>query len=258
MSSKPAIPRPVPRPETERLDGRMARTWKEVLHDVESGIDAGVARAYARQVKSCGPKGIINSEIYLRDGTVEDHLLCMAYYPGQKPHYRPWIELFCIREKVAGVSYFGSEVEDRLLEFLCAAIGPGSKLFIEYYHDRETYCGLAMGIPPAITRQGYKLLNLGFTWFKDWYFAEGGHEGGQKLQAEKPLDENARRKHMLRIKAEVEAFLKRSQDWHVECKGEEGEGEEVESSEYLQRAKGRAQELLAGIDSYMTAQAPSV
>lgn len=241
-----------------RLDGSVARTWKEVLHDAESGIDAGVARAYAINVKPCGPKGIMNSEIYLRDGPVEDRLLCMAYYPGQKPHYRPWIELFCIHENIAGAPYFGSEVEERLLEFLCAALGPGGKIFIEYYHDRETYCGLALGIPPAITRQGYKLLSLGFTWFKDWYFAEGGHEGGQKLQAEKPLDENARRKHMQRIKAEVEAFLERSVDWQVESKGEEYKDKEGEAREYLQRARERAQELLADIDSYMTAQVPSV
>lgn len=241
-----------------RLDGRAARTWKEVLHDAESGIDAGVARAYAINVKSCGPKGIINSEIYLRDGPVKDHLLCMAYYPGKKPHYRPWIELFCIRENVAGVSYFGSEVEDKLLEFLCAALGPGGKIFIEYYHDRETYCGLAIGIPPAITRQGYKLLNLGFTWFKDWYFAEGGHEGGQKLQAEKPLDENARRKHMQKMKAEVEAFLEMSKSWQVEGECEEGECEEGEAREYLQRAKERAQELLTGIDSRTIALRPSI
>jgi hypothetical protein len=226
-------------PEIEKPGKRKTRTWKEVLYDAESGIDAGAARAYARSVKPCGPKGVQSSEIYLRSGSAdssaEDHLLCMAFYPGQRPHYRPWIEIFCIREKAAGVSYFDSEVEDELLEFLCAALGPGGKIFVEYYSDRETCCGLAVGIPPAVTRQGYKLLKLGFTWFKDWYFAEGGHEGGQKLQAEKPLDRSARRRHMQRIKAEVEAFLERSRDWQWEG----------EADEYLLRAKERAQELLA-------------
>ncbi len=242
MSSKSAKPSP----EIDRLDDRKTKTWKELLYDAESGIDAGATLAYARNVKPCGPKGVLNSEIYLRDGSAEDLLLCMAIYPGQRPHYRPWIELFCIREKAAGVSYFGSEVEDKLLEFLCATLGPGSRIFVEYYHDRETYCGLAMGIPPALTRQGYKLLNLGFTWFKDWYFAEGGHEGGQKLQAEKPLDENARRKHMQRIKAEVETFLERSRDLRVEG--------ECEAEEYLQKARERAQELLDSIHSSMMTQ----
>ena len=50
-----------------------------------------------------------------------------------------------------------------------------------------------MGFPPALTRQGYRLLEYGFTWSKDWYFSEGGHEGGQKIQGEKPLHERARR-----------------------------------------------------------------
>ncbi len=226
-------------PEIERLDSRDTKTWEELLREAESGIEAGDARAYARNVKPCGPKGILSSEVYLRDGQAEEHLLCMAFFPGQRPHYRPWIELFCIREKAAGVSYFGSEVEEKLLEFLCAGLGPGGKIFVEYYYDQETYCGLAMGIPPAITRQGYKLFRLGFTWFKDWYFSEGGHEGGQKLQGERPLDEVARRKHMQRIKAEVEAFLERSEDWMLEG----------DAREYLLRAKERARELLAGIDS---------
>ena len=226
-------------PEIERLDSRDAKTWEELLLEAESGIEAGDARAYARNVKPCGPKGILNLEVYLRDGSAEEHLLCMALFPGRRPHYRPWMELFCIREAAAGVSYFGSEVEDKLLEFLCAGLGPGGKIFVEYYYDRETYCGLAMGFPPAITRQGYKLFRLGFTWFKDWYFSEGGHEGGQKLQGERPLDEAARRKHMQRIKTEVEAFLERSEDWKLEG----------EALEYLLRAKERARELLAGIDS---------
>jgi hypothetical protein len=25
----------------------------------------------------------------------EELLLCMALFPGRRPHYRPWMELFC-------------------------------------------------------------------------------------------------------------------------------------------------------------------
>lgn len=233
-------------PEIERLDCRDRKTWEELLREAESGIGAGAVRAYARKVKPCGPKGISNLEVYLRDGSAEEHLLCMALFPGRRPYYRPWMELFCIRERAAGVSYFDSEVEDKLLEFLCAGLGPGDKIFVEYYHDRETCCGLTRGFPPAITRQGYKLFRLGFTWFKDWYFSEGGHEGGQKLQGERPLDEVARRKHMQRIKAEVKAFLERSEDWQL--KGD--------ASGYLLRAKERAREVLIEIGSCQVAQKP--
>jgi len=238
-SAKPGL-------EIEELGIRKMKTWKKLLSEAESGLEVGNARAYARSVKPCGPKGILSLEVYLRDGLADEHLLCMALFPGQRPHYRPWIELFCIRERAAGVSYFDSEVEDNLLEFLCAVLGPGDRIFVEYYYDRETCCGLAMGFPPAVTRQGYKLFRLGFTWFKDWYFSEGGHEGGQKLQGERPLNEAARRRHMQRMKAEVEAFLERSGDWKMEG----------DAQEYLLRAKERSRALLNEIDSYLVAQEP--
>jgi hypothetical protein len=233
-----------PNPEIERLGSRDKKIWEELLREAESGIEAGDARAYARNVKPCGPTGILSSEVYIRDGSAEELLLCMALFPGRRPHYRPWMELFCIREKAADVSYFGSDVEDKLLEFLCGNLGPGGKIFIEYYHDRETCCGLSMGFPPAVTRQGYKLFRLGFTWFKDWYFSEGGHEGGQKLQGERPLDDAAKRKQMQRIKAEVGAFLERSEEGYLES----------DASGDLLRAKERARKLLAEIDSYQVTQ----
>ncbi|MHA1209321.1 MAG: DUF1122 family protein [Candidatus Freyarchaeota archaeon] len=51
-------------------------------------------------------------------------------------------------------------------------------------HDFE-WCS-----PPSL---GYKLFQLGFTWFKDWYFAEGFWEGGVKLQGEKTNEQNRNR-----------------------------------------------------------------
>jgi hypothetical protein len=69
-----------------------------------------------------------------------------------------------------------------------------------------------MSVPPVLTRLGYRLFLLGFTWFKDWYFSSRGHEGGQKLQGEKPLDDSARRRHLDRIKSEAELFLQSTHD----------------------------------------------
>jgi hypothetical protein len=37
-------------------------------------------------------------------------------------------------------------------------------------------------VPPAATPLGLVLLAAGCRWFKDWYFPEGGREGGTKLQ----------------------------------------------------------------------------
>lgn len=43
--------------------------------------------------------------------------------------------------------------------------------------------------------------------FKDWYFPEGGNEGAQKLQGEKPLNEKLKNKHLIKIRDEVLSFL---------------------------------------------------
>lgn len=217
---------------------------EEVVRKASVGIKVDDVRAYAKNICSRKFKGALSFDIYLQDGAEEEHLLCMAVFPGRKPHYKPWIELFCIQGSLrSGRDYYGSAVEDSLLKFFSESVGPGGRIFIEYYNDLETSCGLAMGFPPEVTRQGYKLFTLGFTWFKDWYFSEGGHEGGQKLQGERPLDEAARRKHMHKIRREAEAFLELSADWKAD-------GEAQEYLLYLHRAKKRGRVLLDGINSY--------
>lgn len=224
----------------------------EVIQKAADGIAVGGTKVYARNVRACGLKGVSSLEIYLKDGSSEERLLCMAVFPGRKPHYRPWMELFCIKDRLDlkalngdSCDYYDSAIEDALLETFCSVLGPGGKIFVEYYCDRETSCGLAMGFPPAVTRQGYKLFNLGFTWFKDWYFSEGGHEGGQKLQGEKPLNEAARAKHMRRIKGEVQAFLEGTSGLE-NTSGSNAEGDELK---YLIRARERAKDILKRIDS---------
>lgn len=209
---------------------------EEAVRKAEGGIEVDGGRFFARNVSRSRLKGTLTFEIYLKDGLKEGPLLCMVAFPGIEPHYRPWMEIFCIRgSSGCGKYYFGSAVEDSLLEFFSQSIGPGGKIYIEYYCDRETVYGLAVGYPPVVTRQGYKLFKLGFTWFKDWYFSEGGHEGGQKLQGEKPLNEAARKKHLQRIKADVETFLARSTDLDAVAEGKE--------RDYLLRARERAKEL---------------
>jgi hypothetical protein len=208
---------------------------EEVVRKVSEGINVDGVRACAKNVCRCGLKGVLAFDICLQYGLEEEQLLCMAVFPGKKPHYRPWAELFCIRGSLRSVKdYYGSAVEDAVLRLFSNSLGPGGKIYIEYYSDRETSCGLAMGFPPQVTRQGYKLFTLGFTWFKDWYFSEGGHEGGQKLQGERPLDEAAKRRQLQRIKAEVEDFLKISSDLQ----------EEDDMQEYLPRARERAKDIL--------------
>jgi len=55
---------------------------------------------------------------------------------------------------------------------------------------RETKRALDRGYPPAATPLGFLLFKAGCgIGFKDWYFAEGGREGPEKLQGHKPLND---------------------------------------------------------------------
>jgi hypothetical protein len=51
---------------------------------------------------------------------------------------------------------------------------------------RTTQVGLLGGVPPIATPLGMLLYDIGSgDSFKDWYFPEGGQEGGRKLQGNK-------------------------------------------------------------------------
>lgn len=83
-------------------------------------------------------------------------------------------------------------------------------MFVEYEWDHVTIRELEFGIPPALSRLGYKLLVRGFTWFKDWYYPEGFMEGGRKLQAEKPTKPDHARENLKAITLQARALLDRS------------------------------------------------
>ena len=151
-----------------------------------------------------------NIELYIRDERIETHLLYAKVFHGRPPEYLPWVELFGITEQLTlgsgKTTYFDSPFEDCILKLFADNLGAGAKMFVEYYNDEETKTQLDAGVPIVMSRLGYKMLKLGFTWFKDWYFAEGHKEGNQKLQGEKPLNSDRRRKHALSIAEELALF----------------------------------------------------
>jgi hypothetical protein len=212
---------------------------EELLSRLEKGMQVGEGFVYSQSVRACGPSGIMSLDLRLRKEGRDEHLLCLAIFPGRKPRLPPWIELFCLpggsSASSAEESYYGSALEDSLLTALCSALGPGGRIFVEYQRDCETACSLVLGVPPALTRLGSKLLRLGFTWFKDWYFSEGGREGGQKLQAEKPLHEEARKDQMERLMSQARDFL---------LAMEQVQKADVQTLIYLAKARDRARELL--------------
>ena len=86
------------------------------------------------------------------------------------------------------------------------ALAPGASLMIAYEGD-ETERALRRKVPPAATELSLAMLRAGGRWFKDWYYPEGGREGGTKLQGTLPLDDDRRRASEERHRAELEEFL---------------------------------------------------
>ncbi|BBD73970.1 hypothetical protein HS1genome_2359 [Sulfodiicoccus acidiphilus] len=105
----------------------------------------------------------------------------VVWFQG-RAEYLPWLEIDYypwVREVGVEVQFF-SLVHDFL--------PPGGRLFVTYVRDPATLRMLYRGVHPLITPLGFSMLQAGFTWFKDWYFPEGGNEGTAKLQGNRPLN----------------------------------------------------------------------
>jgi hypothetical protein len=127
-------------------------------------------------------------------------------YPGQR-----WIEIFDLDLPPAIASVAESAVElAPFLRPLTRTVPPGGHLMIEYEKPlwRTTQLGLLAGVPPLATPMGELLFELGTgDSFKDWYFPEGGQEGGRKLQGNRAADEAQRLEFRRRRAAELVSFL---------------------------------------------------
>jgi hypothetical protein len=113
----------------------------------------------------------------------------------------PWIEAALAHDDEA----FAAE----LIAVLADLLPPGGRLMVVYGED-ETERGLKRGVPPAATPIGRALLAAGCTWFKDWYYPEGGLEGELKLQGNKPTTAEVRDTQLADLRAELEAWLSAS------------------------------------------------
>ncbi|HZD60324.1 MAG TPA: DUF1122 family protein [Anaerolineae bacterium] len=139
------------------------------------------------------------------------------YFPGRGRWIKPWMEitynpkLALIRAggRVCQVDISDTRSEECIFNLLSEMIPPGGRLMVEYSmkDHPETAKALEAGAPPILTKLGHLLWKSGFTSFKDWYFAEGWLEGNTKLQGEKPLDEEVKRRHIKRNIAEIKKFL---------------------------------------------------
>lgn len=210
---------------------------QDVLNGFEiDGISISAKKLRPRQFRKEG-----NIDISLTKNGFQSHLMFIRIYLGLGVYYRPWVEFFGIDYTLKfgdeSFKYINSELEHNLISRFSNNIGPGGKIYIGYEGDLETTYELTYNYPPVITRLGYELFNNGFTWYKDWYFPEGGSEGGQKLQGEKPLDESAKQRHLESIQSEIRAFIKQVNNEKLEIKGN--------SENYLNDALKRAKLVLS-------------
>lgn len=181
------------------------------LQRVQEGLSVDGLKVVALETRH----GRFAEEMYIAlaviRGEERSPLADAILFRGRPPHYRAWIEIFAQRPTIhigrEVIRFFDSAVERTLLAEASAALGPGDAIFVDCEADEETLTAMRWGVPDAITRLGFLLFRLGFTWFKPWYYPEGFREGGQKLQAEKPLDPAARARHVRAVQEDVRRFL---------------------------------------------------
>ncbi|UCD19588.1 MAG: DUF1122 family protein [candidate division WOR-3 bacterium] len=185
----------------------MVRMLRETLESLRSGINANGYSVYIHRTVPGRFQEEQNAELHCRTRTDRTYLGSAKIFFGRPPDYSPWVELFDINASIeienSIVDYFGSRLEEVILDAFSASLNAGAKLFVEYYTDKETMLLLQRGFPVALSRLGFEMLTRGFTWFKDWYFPEGFMEGGWKLQGEKPISDEARQRHMKLITQET-------------------------------------------------------
>lgn len=106
-------------------------------------------------------------------------------------------------------------LDRRIFRLLGECVPPGGHLMFAYevaYESplhRQTQEDLMRGFPPISTAQGELLFHAGFRLVKDWYLAEGGHEGPRKLWGEKPLNDIEARDFDSKNFLQILAFLSR-------------------------------------------------
>lgn len=184
---------------------------KNIVENFRRGLSITDYMVFARHVMRGRFREELDLDVYLKKDSDQAHLLYLKLFQGRQPHYKPWIELFGLQEKIQigniAIDYFDSQFENALLQHIAQFVDHGENIFVDYHQDRETQKQLELGAPAAVSRLGYKLYTLGFTWFKDWYFPEGFMEGEQKLQAERPLNKGEEKRQKKAVYRSIKSFL---------------------------------------------------
>jgi hypothetical protein len=159
-----------------------------------------------------GPKKIGGryARVFIHADGARQRFIEALYNDGPHPGQN-WIEAFDLELPAALEGQ--QEWEPLLAPYLQPlgdAIPQGGHLMVEYEKPMwsETQVGLLVGIPPLATPLGALLREVGCgDSFKDWYFPEGGQEGGRKLQGNKAFTEAQAEEMAARRAEELRVFI---------------------------------------------------
>ena len=176
-------------------------------------------------------RGRTDRESYFNILLARDGSLSLApivqglYFVGRGEYIKAWIE-FRYNPKAGFPDSVAVDLEQegltaRLFSILGELIPSGGSMMVIYGAEphplsADTEKGLKRSFPPAATPIGYYLWTNGFRWFKDWYFPEGWMEGGMKLQATRPLDDDIRQRREAKARKELATFVAGLQDRPLE------------------------------------------
>lgn len=185
---------------------------KEARLELINGININNFKIYCNKETKGRFKEETNMSLFIKYKNEEDFLLNLKLFYGRGSFYKEWVEIYNINTFLSFLNFFDSIIEEEILRFFYNYLENEGKLFIEYYKDRETVEQLERNYPIISTRIGFKLFKIGFINFKDWYFAEGFYEGGQKIQAEKNLNSYIKLKFMKEIYHEIIKFVNKNRN----------------------------------------------
>lgn len=137
------------------------------------------------------------------------------YFSGRGENYTPWIEMDYSREirfNQESIDITKNDIDLELFQRIASVLPEGGRIMVIYAGHEETEKALQKNVPPPATEIGFLLFSAGCVWFKDWYFPEGYREGPVKLQGEKPVNEESRKRAFIEIHQELMNFLERSRD----------------------------------------------
>lgn len=145
-------------------------------------------------------------EIYLGE-----RIIAKCHYFSGRDYYPAWLEI----DYNPWIRQEDEELEVQFFKIIYDFLPHNSRLFVTYDKDKETAELIFKGYSVLDTPLGFALLRAGFTWFKVWYFPEGGNEGGPKIQANKPISEEIGKRELLELIRSEEIKNLRVKEWIV-------------------------------------------